>query len=466
MLPRREHLPHQSIQPPAIIEQLEISRALDYPIRLLLPSKATHRLSGCQCGSSSRISTNGRSWVRSNASGRLRQRRVVNRIIAALLRPLGFLCPLSVPPGARIAQLAALLTLARPTERLGKVLRGDLCQQLGLVSAAQDVDLGAGDGVEELLDDAEDAGEAPGRVDDVHLTQTLRVVVLADLGHGAKVAVDGAGLADADALQVHDCARGLEEVAGFAGAGGEAGVGHLFVFADEVLNHAFLRGDLSEGGEVDIAELLDVEWAAILLVSEVLFRGQACERLYWVLREAETYLVGLVVVLGVELEHLGPLLVVEGADQLLDADASVLAPPLLAVDEPENCQSMPQILYTACDTYICFASSTLNFRARRNRSCDYLAPARCSLFSTTRAYQCQGVEVLGVARRLQGAAQLEDLGILLRRCVSRVSALNGRSNGRIVVVVVLGVELQLVGGCSSHCVLMCGEDRGREKQVL
>jgi hypothetical protein len=60
-------------------------------------------------------------------------------------------------------------------------------------------------------------------------------------------------------------------------------------------------------------------------------------------REVETYLVSLVVVLGVELEHLGPLLVVEGADQLLDADASVLAPPLLAVDEPRSGQSTPQI---------------------------------------------------------------------------------------------------------------------------
>lgn len=46
------------------------------------------------------------------------------------------------------------------------------------------------------------------------------------------------------------------------------------------------------------------------------------------------YLVCLVVVLRVELEHLGPFLVVEGADQLLDTDTSVLAPPLLAVDEP------------------------------------------------------------------------------------------------------------------------------------
>lgn len=46
------------------------------------------------------------------------------------------------------------------------------------------------------------------------------------------------------------------------------------------------------------------------------------------------YLVGFVVVLWVVLEDLGPLLVVEGTDQLLDADASVLVAPLLAVLEP------------------------------------------------------------------------------------------------------------------------------------
>jgi hypothetical protein len=59
-----------------------------------------------------------------------------------------------------------------------------------------------------------------------------------------------------------------------------------------------------------------------------------------------------------------------------------------------------------------------------------------------------------VTRLLQLRAQLEDLGILLRRCVAGVSTLSGGSNRGIVVVVVLGVELQLVGGCSSHRVLI------------
>jgi hypothetical protein len=47
-----------------------------------------------------------------------------------------------------------------------------------------------------------------------------------------------------------------------------------------------------------------------------------------------TYFVRLVVVLWVELEYLGPLLVVKSANQLLDAHATVVSPPLLAVDKP------------------------------------------------------------------------------------------------------------------------------------
>jgi hypothetical protein len=188
--------------------------------------------------------------------------------ITALLRPLGLGDPLGILPWAGIAQRTATRAIARAAESLGQVLGRDLCEQLGLVAGAEDVDLGAGDGVEELLDDAEDAGEAPGCVDDIHLAETLGVVVLRDRRDGLQVAVDGGGLGDTDALQVKDGARGLEEVAGLARAGGQTGVGHLFVFADEVLHHALLAGDFAESSEVDVAELLDVERAAVLQSSQ------------------------------------------------------------------------------------------------------------------------------------------------------------------------------------------------------
>lgn len=129
----------------------------------------------------------GRRYI-STCSGR-RQRSVVNGIVA-LLRPLGLSNPLRILPWAGIAQCAATRAIACATESLGEVLSWDLCQQLSLVSGAQDVDLSARDRVEELLHDAEDAREAPGRVDDVHLSEALRVVVLRDGGDSTQITVD------------------------------------------------------------------------------------------------------------------------------------------------------------------------------------------------------------------------------------------------------------------------------------
>ena len=61
-----------------------------------------------------------------------------------------------------------------------------------------------------------------------------------------------------------------------------------------------------------------------------------------------------------------------------------------------------------------------------------------------------------MAGLLELGSQLEDLRILLRRCVARMTVLRNRGNGGVVVVVVLGIELELVGGCGSHCESDCG----------
>jgi hypothetical protein len=182
----------------------------------------------------------------------------------APLSPLGLLDPLLIAPWTRIAQRATTGAVARSAKLLRQVLSWDLSKELLLVSAAKNMDFGAGNGVKELLDHAEDTREAPGGVDDVHLTESLRVVVLTDGRDSLQIAVDGGGLGNTDALEVHDCARSLEQVARLAGACGQTRVGHLLVLADEVLDHTLLAGDLLEGGEVDLAELLDVEGAAIL----------------------------------------------------------------------------------------------------------------------------------------------------------------------------------------------------------
>ena len=180
------------------------------------------------------------------------------------LSPLRRARPLGILPGPHIAELAASRTRTVAAKLLGQVLLGNLAQQLGLVMAAEDVDLLDGDGVEEALDDAEDGGEAPGRVDQIEFAQPLRVVVLRD-GRGLlHVAVHRRHPAQADAFQVHDRAARLQQRAGLARTRRQPRVRHLFVFHHQVLQHPLRRRDLVHGVEVDFAELFDVDGSAVL----------------------------------------------------------------------------------------------------------------------------------------------------------------------------------------------------------
>lgn len=189
---------------------------------------------------------------------------MVHSTLVSLGSPRWGTSPLRLLPGTHIRQFTATLTLTGASEFKRQVLRGNLSQQFLLVVGAQNVDLVHGDGVEEALDNAEDAAEAPGGVDEVQLAQTLGVVVLRDLGGLAHVTIHRRDAGHTDTLEVHDGAAGLEQLAGFAGAGRETGVGELFVLGDEVLQHTLTSGDLVHGVEVDLAELFDVDGAAIL----------------------------------------------------------------------------------------------------------------------------------------------------------------------------------------------------------
>lgn len=215
--------------------------------------------------------------------------------------------------------------------------------------------------IQKSLYHAKHGRKPPRRVDEIEFSETLRVVVLRD-GRGLfDVAVDGTHAADTNTFEVHDGAAGFEQAAGFAGTGGEAGVGDFFVFNHQVLEHAFCSRDFVHGCQVDLAELFDVDWAAVLekkisVATEGGGRGKQ-------------YLVGFVVVLGVVFEYFGFLDVVEVSDQVVDA--KVLS-PFLAVDEPRVCRGQYSSQISAHllgVRYIFFESSTLNFRARRNRNC-------------------------------------------------------------------------------------------------
>ncbi|ROW07387.1 hypothetical protein VMCG_03873 [Cytospora schulzeri] len=184
--------------------------------------------------------------------------------ITGLLLPLGGLGELGVLPGADVAEHAAAGALAAAAKDLGQALGGDVLEQLLLVAAAQDVDLLHGDGVDPALDGGPDGREAPGRVDDEELAEALRVVVLGHVGGLLQVAVDRGRLGQAHALEVHDGAARLEQVASLAGAGGQAGVGDALVLDGQVGQHALRGGDLVDGADVDVAELLDVDWSALL----------------------------------------------------------------------------------------------------------------------------------------------------------------------------------------------------------
>jgi hypothetical protein len=194
--------------------------------------------------------------------------------------------------------------------------------------------------------------------------------------------------------------------------------------------------------------LLNVDGAAVLRRSAFPSKNPDCmERAE---ASGETYLVRLVVVLRVVLEDLGPLLVVKGADELFDAHIRIRCPPLFRVDEPAvvSARSLRPKVAPCVVTHIFFASSTSNFRARRNRSCTRIRKARTN--TRRPPYHGKGVHVLGIARLLQSTPQLEYLGILLRRCVPWVSVLRFRSGcGVVEVDVVLGIELELVC-CGCH----------------
>lgn len=71
-----------------------------------------------------------------------------------------------------------------------------------------------------------------------------------------------------------------------------------------------------------------------------------------------------------------------------------------------------------------------------------------------KSYQCQSVKALAESLGLEKHAKLGNLSLLKLRQESRVSRLGNGRGGRIVIIIVFGIELQRCGyRCgSSHCI--------------
>jgi hypothetical protein len=80
------------------------------------------------------------------------------------------------------------------------------------------------------------------------------------------IAINGGDFADSHALEIHYCAASFEELAGLARTGWKARVGELLILDGEVLEHSFGGRDFVHSGEIDVAQLFDVDWSAILFV--------------------------------------------------------------------------------------------------------------------------------------------------------------------------------------------------------
>ena len=152
------------------------------------------------------MSLGDRRWSRFIHNGVVRR---VRRRRSLALRPFWRLGPLRILPRSLIAQRTSALAVAAAAEDFREVLLGHLAEEFLFVAGAEDVDFLDGDGVEEALDDAEDAGEAPGGVDEVKLAEAFGVVVLGDGGCLFDVAVDRTDFGDAHAFQVHYRAAGF-----------------------------------------------------------------------------------------------------------------------------------------------------------------------------------------------------------------------------------------------------------------
>jgi hypothetical protein len=105
-----------------------------------------------------------------------------------------------------------------------------LGQQLFLVPASYDIDLGHGDLIQPRPDNGPHRREGPRGIDDVEFAHTLWVTILADGGGFKDVIFDVVKVGEGDVVEVEDRAGGFDGVSDGCGACGESFCNEFFVF--------------------------------------------------------------------------------------------------------------------------------------------------------------------------------------------------------------------------------------------
>lgn len=95
-------------------------------------------------------------------------------------------------------------------------------------------------------------------------THRLGIVVLADVAGLLNVGRDLPKLADADILEVHNCATSLYKLAPLVGAHWQSFSLELFVLDHKLLQLTFGCSDLVQSLDVELTELLNVEGSTVL----------------------------------------------------------------------------------------------------------------------------------------------------------------------------------------------------------
>ena len=169
-------------------------------------------------------------------------------------------------PRPHIAQRTTPDTLTCPSKLDRQVVGRDLREQLLLDrhTTAHNIDLGDRHLVQPGLDNRPHGRKRPGCINDVKLAHALWVAILPDTGRLKDVILDADKRGNADALEVHDGARGLDGVPNRLGARGQTLGEEFFVLKDEPAELAVLGRDQVECGDVDFAETLDVDGSTVL----------------------------------------------------------------------------------------------------------------------------------------------------------------------------------------------------------